>query len=719
MLNGIFNIGQSALNAAQAWISVTGNNIANADTEGYSRQYVDQRDAGGINYNPGEQGLGVKAQQILRFYDAFLTSAYVAQSTNSSRWEEHETIMAALENIFNESNREGINSLLNEFFGAWQDLSLRPDDIATRKSLISFADGLSDMVGNSMDSIRDIQREMDVSIAEDVSRVNELSKAIADINKQITANTLEGMSNPNSLLDERDRLVKEMATMMDVETIDNGRGEYRVQLTTGQPLVDGYVSYEVRVMGPRNENRPMPDSTYKGSVIVDGQDSHEYTVEIVRGGTAPGVGSTAEPPQFRVSLDGGKTWLRDTEGKEMRFDITNKNNIDLDNDGNIDTDAVLVKNLKISFSSLTDFNVGDKFDIIPKDGLYWIEPTKGPENITPQIDFNGTDNPHRLTGGTLTAYYNIRDDNCGRYMDELNAVMSSLIWEVNRIHTQGTGLDHLTYLQGDQLIEAYDQPLGSAQAVLPFSGRLQEGNVNFHFYDSVTGDYLESTMLNFNTNINDVRVENFNPAVHTLEDVRDAINRMTLEDGSNPLKASIQADRLIIETNMNGINFAMGADTCGLMAALGLNTFFSGHDADTLAVNTQVHTNENLVAAGQVNGQFQTNVGDNISALQIGALSDKDVVITTFWRTVDDQSISEYYANLVTTVGADTRRSNTNAEYHGTLTADLEERVASVSGVNMDEEMSNLIKYQHSYTAAAKMITTADQMLQTLLGLKQ
>ena len=70
-------------------------------------------------------------------------------------------------------------------------------------------------------------------------------------------------------------------------------------------------------------------------------------------------------------------------------------------------------------------------------------------------------------------------------------------------------------------------------------------------------------------------------------------------------------------------------------------------------------------------------------------------------------------------MGADTRFAKTNSEYHKALTSDLSEQVSSASGVNLDEEMANLIKYQHSYTAAAKLITTADQMLQTLLGLKQ
>lgn len=711
MLYGLLNIGQSALNASQAWISVTGNNLANADTEGYSRQYVDQRDAGGLTTKPGAQGLGVNAQQIMRFFDSFLERSYVRQATNSARWDEQDTIMTSLENIFNESNRSGLSSSLNKFFTAWQDLALRPEDTATRQSLLSYADNLSDMFGSTMDGIKAIQKEMDVSIGQTVDRVNDLSKAIADLNRQITSNTVDGVSNPNSLLDKRDQLVRELASLADVETIDNGKGNFRVQLSNGQPLVDGQNSYELKIMGPQSENRLTVNSPYKGSVQFDGADSHEYTVEIVNGGNAGDV----PPPQFRVSLDGGKTWLRDDDGKELRFDIT-------DSDGDGTTDQVLVKNLKISFSAADNFQAGDKFDIMPKDGLYWIEPTRGPENITPQIGFDGTDNLSRLTGGKLAAYYNIRDDNCGRYMDELNAVASSLIWEVNRIHSQGTGLDMLDYAQGQQRVEDITKALGSAQAILPFSDKLQAGNVNFHFYDKTTGEYKSSGMLDFDPAT--PGIQNFDPDKHSLEDVRDAINNMVDADGNPlappPLNASIQDGKLIIETNPAAdVTFGMGADSTGLMAALGINTFFSGDNADNLAVNSQMHSNTNLIASGQVNGQHQVNVGDNATATAIGKLADKKITISTLWKTVNNQSISEYYANLVTTVGADRRLSKTNSEYHSALTDDLAERTASVSGVNMDEEMSNLIKFQHSYTAAAKLITTADQMLQTLLGLKQ
>ena len=710
MLNGLLNIGHTALTAAQAWISVTGSNIANADTEGYTRRYVDQRDGGTITTKPGGESLGVNAQQVLRYFDAFLESSYVRQSTNSARWSEQETIMSSVENLFNESNRTGISSTLTEFFTAWSDLAQRPDDTATRESLLSYADSLGDMLGSTVDSLKAIQSEMDVSINQGVDRVNALAQSIADLNKQINARTREGVSNPNDLLDQRDQMVRELAGLVDVQTTDNGGGDYTVRLSTGQPLVQGLDTFDLQVLGPRAEERLTANSSYAGSVQFDGTDSHEYTLEIVNGGA---VGDTP-PPSFRVSLDGGKTWLRDEDGNELRYTIT-------DNDGDGQVDPVLVKELNISFSETSGFSAGDKFDIVPKTGLYWIEPTRGPQNITPQTYLDGTENGNRATGGTLTAYFSVRDDNCGRYLDELDAVASSLIWEVNRIHSQGTGNSLLDYAQGQQQVQSATQALGSAQAILPDADRLQSGNVNIHFYDKTTGDYLTSGMLDFDAAADGV--QNFDPSVHTLEDVANAINTSFPDPsnaGQNLLKASIQDGRLLLETNdASNVQFAMGTDSSGLMAALGINVFFTGSSASDLAVNSQLHSNVNYIAAGQVNGDYQANAGDNVTATAIAKLTDSTVTISKVWKTVSNQTISQYYANLVTTVGSDTRLTQTNAEYHTALTSDLEDQVSSVTGVNLDEEMANLIKYQHSYTAAAKLITTADQMLQTLLGLKE
>ena len=704
MLSGLMNVGKTALNAAQAWISVTGGNIANADTEGYTRRYVDQRDAGTLVAKPGGEGLGVNAQQVLRYFNSFLESSYVRQSTNSARWGEQENIMGTLESLFNESNRAGISSSMNAFFTAWQMLAQRPGDTASREDLLSYADNLCDMLGNTSASVKALQSQMDVSINQSVSRVNELAKSIASLNKQINATTVDGVSNPNDLLDQRDQLVREMATYVDVKTMDSGGGNFTVALTTGQPLVQGVNTNDLEIREPRAENRLSVGSPYTGSIQYDGSDSHEYTIDIVSGGNA-GPAGTAGNPTFRVSLDGGKTWLRDENGNEQHYEISSTG---------ASTDPVQVKNLKISFDSTSNFTVGDKFDIIPKTGLYWIEPTRGPQNVTPQVGFDGTDTAGRVSGGKLTTYFNIRDDNCGRYMDELDATAKSLIWEVNRIHSQGAGTSQFDFAQGQQGVSNTTVPLGSAQAVLPESSRLQAGNVNFYFYNKTSGDYVSSGQLDFSAIT--PGTPNFDPSKHSLNDVVSAIN----SSFPGELTATIQDGKLVLNTAAgSNLQFALGTDSTGMMAALGVNTFFTGTTASNIATSKQLHDNENYIAAGQVNGQQQINKGDNATATAIGKLASTNVTISTAWKTTSNQTIGQYYASLVTTVGADTRLAKTNSEYHKALTSDLSEQVSSASGVNLDEEMANLIKYQHSYTAAAKLITTADQMLQTLLGLKQ
>ena len=560
------------------------------------------------------------------------------------------------------------------------------------------------MLGSTADSVKALQSQMDVSISQGVSRVNELAKSIASIKNQINANTIGGITNPNALLDQRDQLVREMATYVNVTTVDKGNGDFTVSLATGQPLVQGITTNSLEVLSARAENRLAVGSDYAGEVEFDGSDSHEYTVEILTGGNAVAAG-TAGNPTFRVSLDGGKTWLRDDNGAELHYEISSNGST---------IDPVQVKNLKISFSSLTDFNAGDKFDIMPKTGLYWNEPTRGPQNVTPQTFFDGTENQNRVSGGKLASYFSIRDDNCGRYMDELDATAKSLIWEVNRIHSQGAGTKLFDYAQGQQGVQNSTVPLGSAQTVLPDAGKIQAGNVNFYFYDKTSGDYVSSGQLDFDSAT--AGVQNFDPAVHSLDDVVGAINNTF----PTQLSASVQDGRLVITTAAgSNLQFALGTDSTGMMAALGINTFFTGTDANSIAVNSQLHSNVNYIAAGQVNGQQQINVGDNVNATAIGKLADTNVTISTVWKTTTNQTLSQYYASRVTTVGADTRLAKTNSEYHATLTSDHDTQVSSASGVNLDEEMANLIKYQHSYTAAAKLITTADQMLQTLLGLKQ
>lgn len=703
----LFNIGTSALNASSACISTTGNNIANVDTEGYNRQYVRLEDAYALDKRPGAQGQGVNATEIMRRFNKYLEKAYLEKSSVASRWNQQANLMTTVQSLFNESNRTGISSMMSTFFNSWSDLAARPSDTATRQSLLSNADNLARMISSTKSSLEAYQKEMDAAIKDQVDEANNLIKSIAALNKEINAHNIPGVSNPNGLMDQRDLLVRRLSEIVDVTVNDRGAGDYTVSLANGYPLVNGTETFSLETQGPHVEALIRPESNYKGHLVYEGSDSHEYTVEILNGGTAGDV----PPPSFRVSLDGGKTWVTNDDGTEAQYTIS-------DSDGDGTTDPVKVGNLTLSFDDATNFHATDTFTVVPKSGLYWVEPTRGPVNITPQIAFNGTDNTNRLTGGKLAALYNVRDDNCGRYMDELDALSKSLIWETNRLYSQGAGLDKFSYAQGTYSVYPHAQniPLGMPQSGLPFGGKLTSGNVMFNIYNKDTGDYISGGPLDFDAAT--PGIQNFDPSVHSLQDVAAAINNTY----PGQLKATILDNKLVIESDPDAVppvEFAVGTDTTGLMAGLGINTFFTGSGASDIAVRDELHTNLNLLNAGAVNGAHEINSGDGSIAESIAALSEKAVTISTGWKTSDTQTLNEYYNSTVTSVGADTRTAQTNASYNTALANDLDEQQASLGGVNIDEEMANLIKFQHSYTAAAKLITTADEMLQTLLGLKQ
>lgn len=701
----LLNIGSRALNALQSTIAATSNNVANVETPGYSRRYVRLEDAYSHMGRPGAEGQGVNAVEVLRYFDAFVEKAFLNKSSTAYRWARQHSELSTLESFFNESNRAGISSSIKDFFNkSWMDVSKTPDLLAARQSLLSQADSLTSLLRNTRQSLAATQQAMDEAISTNVDRANELIDVIASLNKSIAMNTIPGVSNPNDLLDKRDLAVRELSQYVDVDVRNRDGKDFTVTTKTGLPLVQGSQKFSLQILPPRAEADKATGSAYTGDITFEGSDSHEYTVEIVRGGNVP----STPPPSFRVSPDGGKTWLRDDNGQEIHYQLT-----DTDNNGEVD--PVQVKNLKISFSETNNFNALDRFTIMPKTGLYWIEPTRGPLNITPQAYMDGTENAGRLAGGSLAALFAVRDEKCGRYLDELNALSESLIWEVNRLHSTGAGLKHMTRANGTGRAFSTTAPLGAPQSGLPFFDRLTGGNVQFALYRD--GDrHVVTKALDFDPD--PAKTGNFDPAKHSLDDVAAAINRTF----PNQLTAAVLDGKLIIESDPAAappVSFSVAADTAGLMAALGVNTFFQGSGAADIQVNGEISKDLNRICAGAVNGADALNPGDNKIAKLISALANIPVRISTAWRTADNQSLHGYYSKLTSVVGGDASNARKNAEIELALAKTLNAKQDALAGVNMNEEMANLIKSQHSFTAASKLITTSDQMFQTILGMKQ
>lgn len=701
-LTSLLNLGNGALFASQSAIQVTGNNIANVNTEGYSRQAVRFEENISIDTRPGQMGTGAIATEVFRYFNKFVEEQYNDRSSVFQRWDTQQEVMQSVESLFNEANSDGLNAMMNQFFNDWQELAKRPDDDAVREALLAHTENMLMLFHDTDSNLVRMQSQMDDFIKQEVEESNDLINRIAALNKQIQIHDVPGSNNANTLLDQRNALVRELAEKMDIDVIDNGSGDFTVNTKAGYTLVDGPEAFEIAFTGPAAYTSLATGSAFDGKIHFDGQDEYEYTVEVVQGGAVTSsAGSGAA--LFRVSLDGGRTWLKDDEGNDKLFAARPED------------EMVSVQGINIFFEAGTqNLTAGDTFNIVPKNHLKWISPTTEDLNITPQAFFDGTDNARRMTGGTIAGYFNLRDFNIGRYKEKLDSLSESLVWEVNRLHSQGAGEEPVSNLYGTYSVSRSDVALGSNSSGLHYGDRLSAGNMTVYAYNTANGELASSASfgpLDFDPST--PGIQNFDPAQHSLEDVRNAFNNTF----GTFMSATIQDNKLVLKAN-SGYSFQMGTDSTGLNAALGINTFFKGESSATIAIRDDVRQNSNLINAGSVNGSAEANDGDNQTALGIAQLKDKDVTIKTAFDTSSNQTLQEYYNSLVGAVGADTANAKFNAMFNETLARDLNERQNEVAGVNLDEEMSNLVKFQHSYKAAAKLITTADQMMQTVLGLK-
>ena len=704
--SSILDMGRWALFASQVQLQVTGENIANVNTEGYSRRSVVLEEGPYINYSPGQLGTGVQAREVVRNFDEMVETMYLEQGSLRDKWGELWEQLKSVENLLNESTGYGVSNTLSQYFTSWNEVSQRPDNFGARQSVVNDAATLVSTLSQVDTDLALMQQRINSTVAAQAEEANNLMEEIAELNREIQINHVEGQNNANALFDERARKVRDLSELMDVTTIDNGAGEFTILTKAGHTLVDGVSHYELEFLSARQVEDLRPDSTFQGGLYFDGTDDFEYTVEFLASGSGTGAGPVASDStaaQFRVSLDGGVTWLTDENGSERRFSAR-----DFDS-------RVNVEGLQIWFGSTSNakgtpsgnFVEGDRFIISPRQGLYWKENTSSSVEITPQLHFNGEENDQRLTGGSLAALLTFRDNYVGRYREKLENLTEGIVWETNRRHSQGAGLQTFTTVEGTYQVDDMTKALGSDSTGLVFGDRLQSGSSIIYVYNANTGLLASSASLDFGSGAI------FDPNTNSLEDVRDAYNNTF----AGSLTASIVNNKLLVEAQ-EGYSFAFGTDSAGLNAALGINTFFRGSKPDDLLVNEKVSGDLDYLASGHVNGAGELNPGDNTTALSMFQLRDVDITISSVVEGATETTLLDYYNGLVGNVGTDTNRAEFNQNFFNTLATDLNERQQQVSGVNLDEEMSNLVKFQASYTAAAKLITTADQMLQTVLSLK-
>jgi len=690
MLNNLLTIGQSALSNFQVALNVSGGNIANASTDGYVRRTVNfQEDS----YSSGKVGVGASIQSIVRNLDAFLERRYLTQTSVSSYYDTINTNLTQIESLFNSTSDYGISASLDTFMTSLESLSAGASNASVRQEAITSAEALAEMLNSMDDSLDSIVSSVNSSIASQVDAVNSLVKQIAALNKSVAQST-----NASGLLDQRDQLLRELSGYIDINVITQDDGQVRVLTGEGQALVDGTSTYSLKLEGPKSTAALTADSGFDGQIYFDGASANELTIKFVTGGDTSGGAGAAT---FQVSLDGGKTWVTDEDGSVKTFKAGDSGN------------KAEVDGVSIWFGTATDsdtapstsISAGDKFTVMPKSGVYWITATGGEVNVTPLA---GNDAANRLSGGSLAGLLTLRDEYAGGYQDSLDAFAESLIWNMNRVHSQGAGLTNLTQTLGDYAVDDASVPL--SRSGLNWQDYLETGNISIALYDADSGENISVTALDFSSVT--PGTSSFDPSVHSLEDVRDAINATY----SGQLTASVQNGKLMIEA-ADGVEFQFAEDTSGLLAGLGINTLFSGTDAQSVSVNAVVAADTNRLCAGHVNGAGEVNQGDNTTALALAALANSSVSFREAQGTATS-SLTNYMNALCSKVGSDKASSATQATYAATLSEDLYTQRESVSGVSLDEELTRVMQYQQAYQAAAKLIQTAGEMFDVVMSLK-
>jgi flagellar hook-associated protein 1 len=236
-MGSLMSIGARAMFANYAALTTTGNNIANANTAGYSRQETQLETAKGQYTGAGFFGQGVNVTTVARSYDRFLTTQANATGSLAAADSARMDQLTQLENVF-PLGESGIGHAAREMLDGFVDVANNPQDPSARLVVLTRARELAARVKTAGDQLNTLQGGVTQDIRSDIASVNALAGQVADLNKQISAMSGTGHS-PNDLLDERDRLVSQINGYVNVTTIEASDGSVGLFIGGGQSLVLG------------------------------------------------------------------------------------------------------------------------------------------------------------------------------------------------------------------------------------------------------------------------------------------------------------------------------------------------------------------------------------------------------------------------------------------------------------------------------------------------
>ncbi|MCC6285041.1 MAG: flagellar hook-associated protein FlgK [Phycisphaerales bacterium] len=307
--------------------------------------------------------------------------------------------------------------------------------------------------------------------------------------------------------------------------------------------------------------------------------------------------------------------------------------------------------------------------------------------------------------GMIGALLADRESAINGVRDTLNRLSAQIIFQVNRIHASGASESGLTQVRSTMAIGLADQarplndPANQTLSDLPFAA--ESGGFYVHVRHQATG---QEQIVRVDVDLDGIDDAG---APGTADDTS-ASDIVASLDGISGISASFGADGRITIAGDSGYTFNFAEDSSGALAVLGVNTFFTGSSASDIGVNEDLAADPSRVLSGRlVGGDFVANG----TAVELAEAQDEAI------DALEGRSVSGFWRDAVQVVGVGGEAARSAAQASSIIRESLEAQRAAVSGVSVDEESINLMNFQRQYQGAARLITIADELLNTLMNI--
>jgi flagellar hook-associated protein 1 FlgK len=671
-LTSLFDIARSALTTSQQALVVTGHNVANVNTPGYSRQEAVLTERPPLNGQPGMMGTGVQATSIRRYTDQFVNRQLTTVQQNLGRLSVAREELFRLQNLFGDSTNQGIAARLNEFFSGLQDVATNPGEPAARAVLLANARQLASSVNQVSSDLVTARQSLNFQVQQTVTEINSLSNQIVELNSQIVAAEVTGQ-NANDLRDQRELALNDLATRIDITTMESGAGALTVFAARGQVLVEGSTVRQL-------------------DAIEDPDNEGLFSVGYSTGGTRPlSIDALISNGRLRSLLDVRDTTVRGLEDSFDRLSATLANAVNvihrkgygLDGATGLDlfgppavstramtanqgaaaiTDSAITANSLLTFHDYEiRFSTGSAYSIVDATTGATIRGNYTGMAITPP----SAENPLSIVTGTN---------------DTLTVAVDGVA--SGTITLTGAASPGLSYTTGAALAQEVQNKI-NADAALQTAGK----NVTVT-YDVTTSRLVVTS--NDTTSSSSVNV--------TGGTARTSLGLIagtsTPASGTYTSPATLTFDGLSVRLN--------GSAAAGDV----FHVDSYRHRARDLAV---VLSNPASVAAAST----RTGVpGNNTNLLSLVALQHRR------FSSLDNGTLQDAYRSVAAELGVAAQTADREQEAKEMLKDQIETLRAQVSGVSIDEELVNLMKFQRGFEAASRLVRITDEMFQTLLSIK-